>query len=384
MVAPTHTLWRKTLLVVVAAGCGAPALFGQNPAARVAAPSRTEGRSSRRPVDTRPATSPRDPARMVRVAVVQAGEDHSAKGNPGPEANFNLLAGQAREAAASQPRPDLICFPEYTLAGWPYPEEEQANGLAEAVPGDGPWYRRYRDLARELGVPLLASLVELDRGRRYNTACLLDRQGRYRGKYRKVHATLGEQGWWGWSKGQRYQLLELDGVRYGISICADMWFPETVRCEELLGADVILHQSIGDDMGRIVPTRAFDSKLPIVMTIFRGGSYAVDAEGNLLGKLPANKPGWKVFSLQPFRPHLGRKYGGVYDEKKTIHNLRSPAAYSILIDPSTRPPWTEVFMDAQGRPQTQQQIRDRFQGHYDDDDPDALDHAPSVPMSRPE
>jgi len=39
-----------------------------------------------------------------------------------------------------------------------------------------------------------------------------------------------------------------------------MWFPETVRCEELAGADVILHVSIADDMGHLIPARAFDSQ----------------------------------------------------------------------------------------------------------------------------
>jgi predicted amidohydrolase len=381
MVASTCTLRRQIVVTLAVFGWASASLFGQNASPGAATPAQTEGRSSVRPVGTEPSAPPRDPARTLRVAALQAGEDHFAKGNPGPQANFNLLAAQAREAAAAQPRPDLICFPEYTLSGWPYPEEEQINQLAEAVPGDGPWYRRYRDLARQTGVALLASLVELDHGRRYNTACLLDGQGEYRGKYRKVHATLGEQAWWGWSKGQRYQLLELDGVRYGISICADMSFPETVRCQELLGADVILHQSIGDDMGRIVPIRALDSKLPIVMAIFQGGSYAVDAEGNLLGKLPANKPGWKVFELRPFKAHRGRKFGGVFDEKKTIHNMRNPGAYSILVDPATRPPWTEVFMDDQGRPQTREQLLKRFDNHYDDQDP-ATGSPTSSPAAR--
>jgi predicted amidohydrolase len=381
---PIRNTSRKMVLALAALGFGSALSLGQSVGSPEASTGRMENRSARKPAATSSPAPLTDPARLVRVAVVQAGEDHFSKGNPGPEANFNLLAGQAREAAASRPRPDLICFPEYALSGWPYPEEDQVNRLAETVPGDGPWYRRYRDLARETGVALLCSLVEQDHGRRYNTACLLDGQGQYRGKYRKVHATLGEQAWWGWSKGRRYELLELGGVRYGISICADMWFPETVRCLELLGADVILHQSIGDDMGRVVPTRAFDSKLPIVMTIFQGGSYAVDAEGKLLGKLSANRPGWKVFDLQPFRPHLGRKYDGVYDEKKTIRNLRNPEAYSILVDPSTRSPWTQVFMDNQGRPQTREQIMNRFQGHYDDDDPEAPGSSATGPTSRPQ
>ncbi|MBP7937543.1 MAG: carbon-nitrogen hydrolase family protein [Phycisphaerae bacterium] len=335
--------------------------------------------SSHGALASRPAAPARDRARIVRVAVVQAGADHYAKGNPGPAANFEVLAGEARKAAAARPRPDVIVFPEFAISGWPYPSEERINLLAEPVPGDGLWYNRHRDLARETGVAVLAWLLDLDSGRRYNTACLIDGRGRFRGKYHKVQTTLGEQGWWGWSRGQRFEVLELDGVGYGISICADMWFPETVRCLELMGADVILHQSIGDDMERVVPTRAMDSLLPIAMAIFQGGCYAVDAEGSVLGKLPREQPGWKVFSFQPFRRSFGTKYGGRHDERQIRHNVRNPRAYSILADPSTRPPWTEVFLDSQGRPQTREQILRQFHGHYDADDPDSPAAATTAP-----
>jgi predicted amidohydrolase len=315
-------------------------------------------------------TSGRDPERKVTVAVLQAGLNHSKDGNPGFEANFVRLADLTRQAAAAPLRPDLICFPEYAISGWPYPKEEAMNSLAEAIPGEGRWYRRYRDLAREVRVPLLGWLVESADGKLYNAAFLLDAQGAYKGKYRKVQANLGEQTWWGWSQGERFELLELDGVRYGVSLCADMWFPETVRCQELLGADVVLHLSIADDMGHLIPTRAFDSRVPIVAAIFRGGSYAVDAEGKLLDKLSAEEPGWKAFTISPFRRHVGRKYaGGLWDMKKGMQNLRNLGAYEVLTDPSRRPPWTEVFMDDEGRPQTREQILKRFGGRYDARDP---------------
>jgi predicted amidohydrolase len=319
-----------------------------------------------------------NPERAVRIAVVQAGTNHYSKGNPGPEANFTLLADLARQAAAAQPRPDLVCFPEYAISGWPYPSEERINSLAEPIPGSGQWYQRYRNLAREIGVTILASLVESSEGRKYNTSFAIDGQGSFRGKYRKVHANLGEQTWWGWSQGDRFELIELDGVFYGVSICADMFFPETVRCEELLGADVILHQSIGDDMGHIVPARAFDSKLPIVMSIFQGGSYAVDAQGKLLAKLSSTEPAWKTFTLFPFRRHLGRMYGGLWDRESGDRNLRNVWAYSVLTDPARRPPWTEVFMDDDGHPQTREQLLKRFGGRYDAHDPSP----PGAPGSR--
>lgn len=173
----------------------------------------------------------RDPQRTVNITALQAGSNHYKNGNPGPEANFTLFANLARKAAASVPKPDLICFPEYTISGWGYPEEKIINSIAEEIPGEGYWYKRYESLARETGIPVLGWLVESSEGKLYNTSFMLDEDGKYLGKYRKVQANLGEQTWWGWSQGEKFSLIELNGVKYGISICADMWFPETVRCE---------------------------------------------------------------------------------------------------------------------------------------------------------
>jgi len=308
-----------------------------------------------------------DPNRVVRIAVLQAGTEHSKEGNPGCEANFDLLAGLGREVAKA--RPDMIVFPEYAISGWPYPREEIINSLAESVPGDGPWYSRYKALAQETRTALLGWLVEKELGRLYNCSFLIDPNGRFVGKYRKVQANLGEQTWWGWSQGESFKPIEYGGVKYGISICADMWFPETVRCEELLGANVIVHVSIADDMMHIVPTRAFDSEIPIVLSIFNGGSYAVDSQGKLMDKLPAETPGWKIFALQPFKIRMVGKYGGLWIPKLGNRNLRNVDAYKVLVDPDTRPPWTEVFRDNRGRPQTREQLLRRFKGRYDARDP---------------
>jgi len=313
--------------------------------------------------------SERDPNHKVNIVALQAGAEHYKSENPGFDTNFALFEKLAREASTINPKPNLICFPEYAISGWPYPKEEIINSIAETIPGKGKWYQNYIRLARELGVALVGWLVEADAGKLYNTAFIIDGQGNFKGKYRKVQANLGEQTWWGWSQGEQFELIELDGVLYGISICADMWFPETVRCEELLGADVVLHLSVADDMGHLIPARAFDSQLPIVATIFQGGSYAVDSEGKLLGKLSPEEPAWKAFQIFPFKQHLGNKYGGVWDTKKGSHNLRNIGAYSILVDPSTRPPWTEIFMDKNGNPQTREQLLKRFGGRYDAKDP---------------
>jgi predicted amidohydrolase len=322
----------------------------------------------------------RDSDRVVTVAVLQAGEAHSREGNPGMEANWDLFARLAGKAAGAAP--NLIVFPEYAISGWPYPPEEEINALAEAIPGEGLWYRRYAALAREIETPLLCWLVEADGDKRYNACFLLDKEGAFVGRYRKVHANLGEQTWWGWSQGEAFGPIAHDGVRYGTSICADMWFPETTRCNELLGADALIHQSIADDMGHLIPARAFDSEMPIVAAIYNGGSYAVDARGEILGKLPAETPGWKAFRLQPFQVRTARKYGGLWIPKLGNRNLRNVGAYGVLTDPATRPPWTEVFLDEEGGPQTRELLLERFGGRYDAQDP-APYHAPLVAFDPP-
>ncbi|MGE5609113.1 MAG: carbon-nitrogen hydrolase family protein [Bacillota bacterium] len=323
---------------------------------------------------TNPTTQPasnspasRDPGRTVKIAVLQAGTRHSQKGNPGFDANWQCLANLARQAAKD--KPDLIVFPEYALSGWPYAPGETINTLAEEIPGAGPWYQHYIDLAKTTQTPLLCWIVERSNEKLYNTSFLLDRAGQFAGKYRKVHANLGEQTWWGWSQGDTLTPLELDGVRYGVSLCSDMWFPETVRCLELAGADIVVHQSIGDDMGLIMPTRAFDSHLPIVCSIFNGGSYAVDAQGQQIHKLPAEPAATHTFALQPFVVRKDVKYGGQWIPKLGAQNVRNPKAYQILTDPTRRPRWTDIFLDPTGRPQTEEQLRQRFQGRWDAHDP---------------
>ena len=98
----------------------------------------------------------------VNIIALQAGTQHYLEGNPGLEANFVLFKKLVREAALSHSKPDLICFPEYAISGWPYPNEEIINSIGEIIPGNGKWYQQYVELARETGVALAGWLVEMD------------------------------------------------------------------------------------------------------------------------------------------------------------------------------------------------------------------------------
>jgi hypothetical protein len=150
----------------------------------------------------------------------------------------------------------------------------------------------------------------------------------------------------------------------------------------LLGADIVLHQSIEDDMQHMMPTRAPDGEVPLVFAIFRGGSYAVSPSGDVLEKLPADAARWHVFEVKPFEVRAVERYGCRWVRKMGDLNIRRPSAYTALTDPSTRPPWTEALLDDKGRRLTEEQLRERLGGRYDQDDP-ALYHTPLVAFERP-
>ena len=120
--------------------------------------------------------------------------------------------------------------------------------LAEAVPGGTT--ERLGPLAKELNVALVASLFERRAaGIYHNTVAVLDADGSFLGKYRKMHIpddplyyekfyfTPGDLG---------FRNFDTRFARIGVQICWDQWYPEGSRITALGGAQVIFYPtSIG-------------------------------------------------------------------------------------------------------------------------------------------
>ncbi len=81
------------------------------------------------------------------------------------------------------------------------------------------------------------TLFEKFRGKYYNT-CLFLRHGEILGKYRKMHLTSWEKRA-GLNVGSTYRVFETEFCRAGILICADVFYPRTVRRLASLGAEAI-------------------------------------------------------------------------------------------------------------------------------------------------
>ncbi|MCS6935392.1 MAG: carbon-nitrogen hydrolase [Chitinophagales bacterium] len=158
------------------------------------------------------------------------------------QANFAKAVKAIREVAARGAQ--IVCLQELFASLYFCDTEDYENfKLAEAVPGPGT--EALGKLAAELGVVIIASLFEKrTEGLYHNTTAVLDADGAYLGKYRKMHIpddpayyekfyfTPGDMG---------YKVFATKYAKVGVLICWDQWYPEAARITALMGAEILFY-----------------------------------------------------------------------------------------------------------------------------------------------
>ena len=161
----------------------------------------------------------------------------------------NLDAMEQRIASIAHRFPwvQLVMFSELSALG-PDPAK------AESIPG--PTENRFCEMAHRYGLWLLpGSIFEIDNGNMYNTASVINPLGQVVGRYRKMFPFRPYEV--GVTSGSEFLVFDIPEIgRFGVSICYDMWFPETTRTLVSMGAEVILHPTMTDTIDR-------DVELPI-------------------------------------------------------------------------------------------------------------------------
>lgn len=159
-----------------------------------------------------------------------------------PKENLLKAVRKIREAAASGAQ--IVCLQELFTSLYFCDVEDHDNfKLAESIPG--PSTEALSALAKELGLVIIASLFEKrTKGIYHNTTAVLDADGVYLGKYRKMHIpddpsyyekfyfTPGDLG---------YKVFETKFGKIGVLICWDQWYPEAARITSLMGAEILFY-----------------------------------------------------------------------------------------------------------------------------------------------
>ncbi|WP_126971664.1 carbon-nitrogen hydrolase [Gynurincola endophyticus] len=172
------------------------------------------------------------------------------------EQNLQKAIEQVRAAAAQGAQ--IVCLQELFTSLYFCDVEAYENfELAEPIPG--PSTQTLEKIAAELGVVIIASLFEKRaEGLYHNTTAVIDADGKYLGKYRKMHIpddpayyekfyfTPGDLG---------YKVFKTKFATIGVLICWDQWYPEAARITALMGAEILFYPTaIGWSTAQDEPT----------------------------------------------------------------------------------------------------------------------------------
>jgi N-carbamoylputrescine amidase len=243
----------------------------------------------------------------------------------------------------------ILCMQEVFTT--PYFCAEQQTRWYEAVEKipDGPTVNLMRDVARKHGMVLIVPIYEEEiTGVYYNTAAVIDADGKYLGKYRKNHIPHVAPGFWEkfyFKPGNLgYPAFDTAYARIGVYICYDRHFPEGARALGLNGAEIVFNPSatvagLSEYLWKLEqPAHAVANgyfiaainrvgyEAPWNIGEFYGQSYFCDPRGQIIAQAPRDEDALVVADLnlgvirevrntwQFFRDRRPETYGVVVSE----------------------------------------------------------------------
>lgn len=217
--------------------------------------------------------------------------------------NVSLLedaAGKGAQVACFQ---EIFCGPYFCAE-----QNSRWYDMTEKIP-DGPTTKLMQELAKKFKMVLVVSLYEEEMpGVYYNTAAVIDADGTYLGKFRKIHIPHCEPGFWEkyyFKPGNLgYPVFDTAVGKVGVYICYDRHFPEGWRELGLNGAEIVFNPSatvagLSEYLWKLEQPAAAANNIYYVGAInrpgtegpwnigeFYGTSYFADPRGQIIAEGP--------------------------------------------------------------------------------------------------
>jgi len=250
---------------------------------------------------------------------------------------------------AAKEKVKIVCLQELFYGPYFCAEQETRwYELTERVP-DGPTVSEMQKLARKHKMAIVVPIYEEDQpGVYYNTAAMIDADGRYLGKYRKTHIPHCKPGFWEkfyFRPGNLgYPVFETAFAKVGIYICYDRHFPEGARALGLNGAEIVFNPSatvagLSEYLWKLEqPAHAVANgyfvgainrvgwEKPWKIGEFYGQSYFCDPRGKIIAEAPRDQDAVVAADLNLDMIEEVRSVWQFYRDRR-------PDAYAPLVQP---------------------------------------------------
>ncbi|NBV50656.1 acyltransferase [bacterium] len=186
-------------------------------------------------------------ARKVKVGLIQMASKAPAEASCEEHRKAMLEAHAKYIDEAGKKGVNMLCMQEVFTGPYFCPSQDSKwYGLTEKIP-DGPTTQLMQEYAKKHGMVIVVPIYEEHiTGVYYNTAAVIDADGKYLGKYRKNHIPQ-VKGFWEkffFKPGNLgYPVFKTAFGNVGVYICYDRHFPDGARCLGLNGAEIVFNPS---------------------------------------------------------------------------------------------------------------------------------------------
>lgn len=176
-------------------------------------------------------------------------------------------------------------------------EDEALFALAQPT-NEHPSVKAMAKLAKRLNIAIPTSFFERDGPHYYNSIAMINPDGDVMGVYRKSHIPDGpgyEEKFYFRPGNSGFKVWDVFGVKIGVGICWDQWYPECARAMALMGAELLFYPTaIGSEpydneldtsrmWRRAMQGHAVSNCIPIVASNRIGTENSVNGEQNFYG-----------------------------------------------------------------------------------------------------
>lgn len=264
------------------------------------------------------------------------------------DANIKTISGLVRDAA--EQGADVV-LPSELFAGHYFCKTQEEEHFAKAYVWDAhPCVLAMSDLAKELGVVIPVSIFEKAGPHYYNSAVIVDADGKALGVYRKSHIPDGpgyQEKYYFKPGDTGFRVWDTKKGRIGVGVCWDQWFPEAARAMALMGADALFYPTaIGAEpqdpsmdtaarWRRAMQGHAVSNCIPIAAAnrtgdengqVFYGTSFICDETGEVRAELDREENGVALATFDLDEMDRARAAWGFFRDRR-------PDLYGALVAP---------------------------------------------------